>query len=168
MVDETDDGVDFVVAAFRGDTEWQVEAMIPAAGDDLPMLLSALGQLSGGGEVLGFVSVADDFFVLARIGGTTRLFLSDITAATEWPLAEEVLEHLDNLDIASPDDDDSDDERVEPAGDLAIFADLGLDEMELAALCADIDLYPDQVLGSIATRLGFGAQFQRAVDDGSD
>jgi putative tRNA adenosine deaminase-associated protein len=166
-------GVDFAIAAFRGDAPddaggegswdagWQVAAMVPAAGDDLDSLLGALRQLSGGGEVLGFVSVSDDFFVLARVGAATRLFLSDITAALEWQLAADV---LDALDIEPPDEDEDLDDEVETAGDLAIFADLGLSEMELAVLCADLDLYPDEVLGSITARLGFGDQFQRAAE----
>ena len=36
--------------------------------------------------------------------------------------------------------------------------------MELAALCDDLDLYPDEMLGSVASRLGFGEAFQAAVD----
>ncbi len=160
MVEQADDGtVDFAIAAFRDDDGWHAETMAPAAAEDLQTLLRALRQLSGGGEVLGLVSVSDDFFVIARVGGVMRLLLSDVSAATEWPIARA---GLDELGIPVPDDDD--DELVEPAGDLAIVADLGLEAMELAALCADLDLYPDEVLGSIAMRLGFGDQFQRAMD----
>ena len=160
MAEQVDDGaVDFAIAAFRDEGGWRAETMAPGAADDLPTLLRALRQLSGAGEVIGLVSVADDFFVLARVGGVTRMLLSDVSAATEWPLARAV---LDDLAIPVPDEDD--DEHVEPAGDLAIVADLGLEAMELAALCADLDLYPDEVLGSIAMRLGFGEQFQRALE----
>lgn len=162
MVVQADDGaVDFAIAAFRDEHGWQAETMAPAAADDLQTLLRALRQLSGAGEVIGMVSVADDFFLLARVGGITRLLLSDVSAATEWPIARAV---LDDLGIQVPDDDDDDDEHAEPAGDLSIVADLGLEAMELAALCADLDLYPDEVLGSIAMRLGFGEQFQRALE----
>ena len=60
---------------------------------------------------------------------------------------------------------DDDDEQVVPAGDLEIFADLGMSSMELAAICSDLELYPDEMLGQIAARIGFGPQFDRAVDD---
>jgi putative tRNA adenosine deaminase-associated protein len=65
-----------------------------------------------------------------------------------------------------PDDDDLD--QVLPAGDLSIFVDLGLDEMELGALSGDLDLYPDEVLASIAGRLGFAQPFERALDAASE
>ncbi len=45
------------------------------------------------------------------------------------------------LDIPVPSDDELD--QVLPAGDLSIFADLGLDEMKLGAVSADLDLYPE-------------------------
>ena len=51
-----------------------------------------------------------------------------------------------------------------PAGDLALFADLGLPEMELGLLLSDIDAYADEMLFSIARRLGFGDELERLVD----
>jgi putative tRNA adenosine deaminase-associated protein len=104
--------------------------------------------------------VGDDFFVALRvIGSQASVFLSDLTASVDWPLARQV---LDYLDIPIPDDDDLD--QVFPAGDLSIFADLGIDEMELGALSGDLDMYPYEVLESIARRLGFGPALKRALD----
>lgn len=82
-----------------------------------------------------------------------------MTASVDWDMARDV---LDELDIDVPDDDDLD--QVLPAGDLSIVADLGLDEMELGALAGDLDLYPDEVLASVAERLGFAQSFQRVLD----
>jgi hypothetical protein len=39
---------------------------------------------------------------------------------------------------------------------MSIFADLGLDEMELGAISADLDLYPEDAVTHIAARPGFG------------
>lgn len=167
MATQTEDRVaDFAAAVYRDDFDWHVEVLEPAAATDLEELLDTLqNRAASAGTALGMVSVSDDFFVLARVADrTSRLLLSDVTAATEWPIARAV---LDELGIAVPDDDE-DDERVEPAGDLGIVADLGLDAMELAALCDDLDLYPDEMLASIASRLGFGEQFRRAVDRAYD
>lgn len=164
MATETDErAADFAAAIYHDEDDWHVEVLEPAAATDLDELLDTLhNRAAAAGTALGMVSVSDDFFVLARVADrTSRLLLSDVTAATEWPIARAV---LDELDIPVPDDDEDDDERVEPAGDLGIVADLGLDAMELAALCDDLDLYPDEVLASIASRLGFGEQFRRAVD----
>jgi putative tRNA adenosine deaminase-associated protein len=87
------------------------------------------------------------------------VFLSDVTASVDWVLARQIVEYLE-LDI--PDDEELD--QVLPAGDMSIFADLGLDEMELGALSGDLDLYPDEMLSSIAKRLGFGPAFERAIE----
>src|SRR5215475_6656849 len=68
--------------------------------------------------------------------------------------------------------DDEDIDQVLPAGDLSIFADLGLDEMELAAICSRLDVDSDDdpwdhvedAVESIADRLGFGPAMERALD----
>ena len=82
--------------------------------------------------------------------------MSDVTAVGEWPIAREA---LDLVGEAEPEEDDF--EHVAPAGDLDIFADLGMGAMELSAVCSDLELYPDEMLGQIAARIGFGPQFDR-------
>jgi hypothetical protein len=47
---------------------------------------------------------------------------------------------------------------------MSIFADLGLDEMELGAVAADLDLYPEDAVAGIAERLRFGDVVERALD----
>ena len=156
-----DSGVDFAMIAVREDGAWQVEALPLRLGDELAPFLHALRQQPGEGGTLGFVSVAEDFFVAARVlGDDVRLLLSDVTCAQDWPLAAAVLDHL-GLD--QPEGEELD--EVAPAGDLSIFADLGLPAMELAMLCEDLDLYPDEQIGSVAARLGFGEQYEAVVDD---
>jgi putative tRNA adenosine deaminase-associated protein len=82
-----------------------------------------------------------------------------VTAAVAWDLARQV---VDRLGIDTPGEDDLED--VWPAGDMSIFADLGLDEMELGAILADLDAYADEMLLSIAGRLGFAEVYDRAVE----
>lgn len=150
---------DFAVVVYREDDRWEASVLPPRVGEDLDTLVDAVRRQSVGGGAIGLVSVEDDFFVAVRVRGQeVTLLLSDVTAADESPLAGEVLEALD---LPMP---DADDDRVQPAGDLTIFSDLGLKAMELGALCDDLDLYPDQMLGSIAARLGFGDIFRRALD----
>jgi hypothetical protein len=36
--------------------------------------------------------------------------------------------------------------------------------MEVAAICGELELYPDEMLGQIAAHIGFGPQFEQAVD----
>jgi putative tRNA adenosine deaminase-associated protein len=92
-------------------------------------------------------------------GGETRYLLSDCTAAFDSPFAAQVLEHLG---LSMPDDDAEED--IEPAGDLDLLSDLGVDAILLAELCGDLDLYPDDALGRVADALGFADQYDRAVE----
>lgn len=149
---------DFAVAAYREEGLWQVSPLPPRAAHHLDSLVAALRQLPAEAGALGLVSVADDFFVALRVRGRdVRLVLSDATAADEWPIAQEVLDAID-------DDESSDIDEEGPAGDFGLAADLGLPPFELSAICDDLDAYPDEMLGRVAARLGFGAQFDAALD----
>ncbi len=154
------DTTDFAVVVYREDDLWEAEVLPAALTADFDGLIHALRQQPSIGGTIGLAAIGDDFFVALRvIGSQVSVFLSDVTAAVEWPLARQVLDHLD---IQVPEDEDLD--QVLPVGDLSIFADLGVDEMELGALAGDLDLYPDEVLASLAGRLGFAAALERALD----
>ena len=158
----TDDGNDFAVVIYREEDAWQADVLPVVLTEDLDGLVHALRQQPGIGGTIGLAAVGDDFFVAVRvIGDQVSLFLSDVTAALDWPLARRVLGYLD---IPVPDDEQLD--QVLPAGDLSIFADLGVDEMELGALAGDLDLFPDEALASIAARIGFADAMDRALDGG--
>jgi putative tRNA adenosine deaminase-associated protein len=163
MADDGRGDDDFAVVCYREEGTWEIGLLPERAAASLEAFVAAVRQQPGEGGALGFVNVADDFFVAARVTtrGDIRLLLSDVTAADEWPLAREVLERLG---LPGPSDEDFDD--VVPAGDLALFADLGLPEMELRLLLSDVDAYADEMLFAIARRLGFGEQLQRLVDAG--
>lgn len=156
-----EDAIDFVIAAWREDGHWQVTRLPKRTAMGSTALLAALSAHPAESGTLGFVSVAEDFFILVRsVGrGRARMLLSDVTAAPEWPLAGDV---VDYLELPQPTDDDLDD--ITPAGDLTILADLGMSATELAVLTEDIDLYPDEVLSAVAKRLGFGDQFDDLLE----
>jgi putative tRNA adenosine deaminase-associated protein len=151
---------DFCIAVYREDNAWEAEVLPVAVIGSLESIIHALRQQPSIGGVLGLTAVGDDFFVITRVsGGNISVFLSDLTASVDWPLAKQVLEYLD---IPVPYEEDLD--QVLPAGDLSILADLGVDEMELCALSGDLDLFPDEVLASLARRVGFGTAFDRALE----
>lgn len=157
MVDQGG-GVDFVLVAYREEGQWHVDNLPTRYADDLPTLVAAVRQLSGESGALGLISVDEDFFILIRVTSSgVKYLLSDVTASTEWPLAEAVMEELG---LPLPDDE----ERVQPAGDVAIVADLGVESAGLASICDDLDLFPEEMLGELADRLGFGDQYERAID----
>ncbi len=154
---EQSDEVDFALAAFREDGAWQLQDIASPAFESVESLSHALRRLPGDAGAVGMVAVDEDFFVLVRVeGATTRVLLSDVTAADEWELAQSA---IDFLGLPPPEDDD-----VEvPAGDLDLLADLGLHAIDLGAILDDVELYPDEVLSDIAGRLGFGQLFDDTV-----
>jgi putative tRNA adenosine deaminase-associated protein len=152
-----EDDVDFAVAAYREEGEWQVVELNPRLGEDIDDLSQALTRFPSDVGVLGLVSMNDDFFViLRRSGEQVRVMLSDLTAVTDWPLAGGV---ADLLDLPDPDDDDD----PQPAGDLEILSDLGMTALDLGVLCDDEELYPEDVLRDVADRLGFGDEFEAVI-----
>jgi putative tRNA adenosine deaminase-associated protein len=160
MSDESEanaEGVDFVLVAYREEGVWQLEELADESVADFETLAQELRRWPGDGGSLGLVSVDEDFFLLVRVlGPETRVLLSDVTAASDWPIAREALEHLE---LPLPEDDD---DQV-PAGDLGIVGDLGMGAMDMGALLDDFDLYPDEMLGDVAQRLGFGSLYDEAV-----
>ena len=151
------EGVDFALVAYREEGVWQLQELTPETVGDLDGFAHELRRYPGDGGSLGLVSVDEDFFLLVRVlGARTKLLLSDITAATDWPIAKQAVEQLE---LPLPDDDD----EPAPAGDLSIVADLGMGAMDMGALLDDVELYPDEMLADIAGRLGFGSLYDHAA-----
>jgi putative tRNA adenosine deaminase-associated protein len=151
------EGIDFALVAYREEGVWQVEQLAEEQIGDIDALASELRRYPGDGGALGMVSVDEDFFVLVKAAGTsTKVLLSDVTAAADWPIARSALEFLQ---IPLPDDEDD----QEPAGDLGILADLGMSAMDMGALLDDFDLYPDEMLADVAAKVGFGRQYDETV-----
>jgi putative tRNA adenosine deaminase-associated protein len=152
-----DDGIDFALAAYREEGIWQLDELVHEVRGDVESLAHALRRFPGDGGAVGLIAVDEDFFLILRVAGaTTRILLSDITAADEWELAASAVEALG---LPDPEDED---EPV-PAGDLDLLGDLGIGAMDMGVLLDDVDLYPDEMLSDIARRLGFGQLFDEAV-----
>jgi putative tRNA adenosine deaminase-associated protein len=64
--------------------------------------------------------------------------------------------------VPAPGDDESDEPL--PAGDLRIVDDFGVGPVEIELLLDDEDLWPDEQLATIASRLGFGEQFDAILE----
>lgn len=155
-----EDAIDFVISAWLEDGQWQVTRLPRRTGISVATLTEALSAQPSEGSVLGFLSIAEDFFVVVRMDGAKpRFLLSDVSAAADWPLAADI---LDGLGLPMPEDDDLD--ELTPAGDLTLLADLGMSGAEFAILSEDVELYPDEVLSAVATRLGFNDQFDELLD----
>ncbi len=158
---------DFAIMVFREDDQWDADVLPVAVTDDLKGFIRVLRQQPSIAGTIGLAGIDDYFFVAIRVlGNQVSVLLSDIGAALDYALAEQVLSYLD---LPVPDEEDLD--QVLPVGDLSIFADLGLDEMDLAAICSRLDVededpwdHVEDALESIAERLGFGPAMERALD----
>jgi putative tRNA adenosine deaminase-associated protein len=157
MTAEQLEGIDFALAAYREEGEWQVLEIAHPMLVDLDTLAGGLRRFPGDFGALGLVAVDEDFFLIVRVAGAhLQILLSDVTAADEWELARSAVEHLG---LPMPEEPD---EQV-PAGDLDILSDLGMNAMDMGVLLDDDELFPDEMLSDVARRLGFGPQFDEAV-----
>ena len=152
------ESMEFALLAWRDDGKWRVSQLPDDATQDIGVVLDALRAQQVDGGAIAMLSVDDQFFVLIRqIGARMQMVLSDVMTALDYEIAAEILELLD-LDLPAEDDAD------EPAGDLNIFTDLGLDALELQFICDDDEMFPDEQLEVIARRIGFGDQFVDVID----
>ena len=156
MGDVPDITQDFAIEAWHEDGRWSV-AGLPDP-DDLTHIIDRLKKQQTNGGAVALIAIDDEFFLAIRVlGSHIRYFISDITCALDYEVAAEFLELAD---LDSPEEDD----EPLPAGDLDIFADLGLPSMELSTLCDDADLFPDEQIEAIAIRLGFGDQLSEVLE----
>ncbi len=154
--DATEEDVDLVVALYREDGQPVAVALGVELANDLDELIAQLRRMPGDGGALGLVSIASEFFVLVRVRGKhVQVLLSDELAANDWPIARDV---ADFLGSELPDDD----EDAGPIGDLDIFADVGLPDFELEALCEE-DEDSDAVVERIVKKLKFAPQYRKVV-----
>ena len=151
----------FALLIKRVEGVWSAERLDDALLDDLDRCLAALRRHQENPTACVLAVVDEEFFVALRPGRShdARLLLSDLTAAVDYPLARQAVDHLGE---EQPDDDELD--EVWPIGDLAIFEDLGLPEMELRVILDDLDLYADEMIAAIAGRVGFSGAYARVVD----
>ena len=148
MGDVTEQTQDFAIEAWHEDGRWSI-ASLPDP-DDLTHIVDRLKKQQTNGGAVALIAIDDEFFLAIRVLGThVKYFISDVTCAIDYEVAAEF------LDIADIDQPDEEDEPL-PAGDLDIFSDLGLQRMELSTICDDADLFPDEQIEAIASRLGFG------------
>jgi putative tRNA adenosine deaminase-associated protein len=148
--------VDIAVAAWHEDGRWSL-ALLPDA-QDLPQIIERLKSQQTNGGALALLAIDEEFFMIIRVlGSHIKLFLSDVTCAIDYEIAAEF---IDLCDLDMPEEDD----EPFPAGDLDIISDIGVHRMELSTLCDDPDLFPDEQLEAIASRLGFGEEFTQLLE----
>ncbi|WP_330233986.1 tRNA adenosine deaminase-associated protein [Nocardia sp. NBC_00508] len=162
--EDYDDVEGFAVAVVREEGKWRCSPLSREALTDLSAAENELKALRSSGAVFGLLDIDDEFFIVLRPAPSgTRMLVSDATAAIDYDIAADVLEAL-NVDIPDIDPDELDDIEPWEEGDLGVLADLGLPEPVLSVILAETDLYPDEQLGMIAQRLGFGGELSAVLD----
>jgi len=142
---------DFGIIAWHEDGRWNVSELTHAR--DLGSIMDQLNSQATNGGAIALIAIEEDYFVVARaLGSQMQMMISDVTYALESDLAADLLEMLD---LPFPEEDDD----SQPGGDIDLLSDLGMSAMELEALCDDPELFPDEQLDAVASKLGFGNQF---------
>ena len=142
---------DLGVIAWHEDGVWSVAQLTHTR--DLGAIMDQLNAQATNGGAVALLAVDEDFFIVARkLGSQMQMMISDVTYALESDFAADLIEMLD---LPFPEEDD----EAQPGGDIDLLSDLGMGAMELEALCDDLELFPDEQIDAIASRIGFGEQF---------
>ncbi len=156
--DALEDDVDFIMALYREDGTPIVTALDIDLANDLDDLIAHLQRIPGDNGASALVSISGEFFAAVRVRGRhVHVVLSDVYSAENWSLARDI---IDFLGIEIPEDDDEDG----LVGDLDLFVDQGLSEMELEAICADWDEDSDTLALHVADEIHYGPQARKVAD----
>ncbi len=149
------DEKDYGVLAWHEDGRWNVQMLDDP--NDMSSIIDALQSKRVNGGTFALIAIDDEFFMIGRaLGAQMQMMISDVTYATEYDVAADL---IDMLDLPMPEDDDD----SQPGGDVDLLSDHGLGAMELETLASDEDLFPDEQIEAIAWRLGFGEQFSELM-----
>lgn len=110
-----------------------------------------------------YVEEDDEWFALVRVDGSEdpRAFISDVRAPSTSDLAAVVYEPAAGAEIAAGEEARGLTVAGEPAGDLELLEDLGVDADELVALTVGEGLLPSDVLAAVADVVGFSAAVEK-------
>jgi len=162
LEDADDDEIDFCVALYREDGEPAGVALEPDLANDFEELLAQLQRIPGDAGALGLVSLDSEVLIAVRVRGPrhVQVFVSDVYYVDTWPIVHDAVEFL-GLDPAG---DDLPEDG--PIGDLNMFADQGLSEMDIeAAYLDDEEMTSEDLAARIAKAARLDAVFRQAVDD---
>ncbi len=148
--------IDLAVVAYRDEGHWHLAELPDRSLDTVETIAKELRRYPGENGAMALISVSEDFVLMVRVQASlVRVLLSDATAATDWILARSAVDHI-GFHV-----DDEDDQA--PAGDLAIFEDIGMSAQDMGALLDDYELYPEEILSDVADKVGFGTKFDELV-----
>jgi len=160
--DADEDEIDFCVALYREDGQATGVALEPDLANDFERLLEHLQRIPGDAGALGMVSLDSDVLVAVRVRGPrhVQVFVSDVYYVDTWPLVRDAVDFLGIEPGVGDVPEDG------PVGDLGMFADQGVSEMDIEAMLMEADDLTSEDIGErIAQAARFGTVFHKAVDD---
>ena len=129
---------DYGVLAWHEEGRWNIQMLDDA--NDMSSIIDALQSKRVNGGTFALIAIDDEFFIVARaLGAQMQMMISDVTYATEYDIASDL---IDMLDLPMPEEDDD----SQPGGDVDLLADHGMSAMELETLASDEDLRVDGVI----------------------
>lgn len=157
--DAEEDDIDFCVALYREDGAPTGVPLDPEFANDFEGLIDHLQRIPGDAGALGIISLDSDVLVCVRVRGArhVQVFVSDAYYNDTWPLVRDAMDFLALDPSETPEDG--------PVGDLGMFADQGVSEMDLEAMFMDDDSSSEDIAEQIAQGMRFGEVFSKAVDD---
>ena len=148
---------DVGIIAWHEDGRWRAAAL--ADTSDIGEIIERLKAQRTNGGAIALLAIDDEFFIVARsLGQQQQIMVSDITYALEYDIVADL---VDILDLPFPEEND----ESQPGGDIDLLTDLGMNAMELEALSTDPELYPDEQIVAIASRIGFGDLAESLLED---
>jgi putative tRNA adenosine deaminase-associated protein len=159
--------VTYIASALqRADDGWTGTDLDLSEVDDLDGLADAL---RADGTALCLLEEDDEYVGIVRVDGDEdpRVFVSDRRVLEASGLAARLLAATLEAE-AEPVEDDEDDEEeeggrpeVEPAGDDALLADLGVSADRLLELCAEEGMLPSDVIFAVGEAIGAADVLER-------
>ena len=161
MVTDAGEGTsDVGIIAWHEDGRWNAATLDDTS--DIGEIIERLKAQRTNGGAIALLTIDDEFFIVARsLGQQQQIMVSDITYALEYDIVADI---VDILDLPFPEEND----ESQPGGDIDLLTDLGMNAMELEALSTDPELYPDEQIVAIASRIGFGDLAESLLEDLGD
>jgi putative tRNA adenosine deaminase-associated protein len=162
LEDAEDDEIDFCVAVYREDGEPTGVALEPDLANDFEALIDYLQRIPGDAGAIGLVSLDSEVLVAVRVRGPrhVQVLVSDAYFVDTWPIVRDAIDFL-GVEVGTGDIPEDG-----PVGDLGMFADQGVSEMDIEAMFMEGDeLTSEDIAERIANGARFGGVFRKAVDD---
>jgi putative tRNA adenosine deaminase-associated protein len=168
----------FAAAVSRGKNGWTASELDLSGLADIEEVVDALRDAEPDADLaLLFVESDDQYLAILRLDEIEdlRIFGSDSAFADESRIGTLLLGEIeappleiDDLTVASGDDDDDPDKPADsdadPVGDAELLSDLGISSHRLLTLCGLEGMLPADVTAEICQKIGCGDEMEELRD----